>query len=173
MIRRPPRSTLFPYTTLFRSSDCSRMGGFKGESIGFERENCSVGRTARLGDSSSHSEGHLERADRRLLFLRARQYGLKVRGLFFAGHNADFDLLEAGLFEPPLQVAFGETRPTITIKIARPLEVVPGEVEYHDLSTRLEDAMGAADGLCRFLRMMQGLAEDHQIHALRLNRRVL
>src|SRR2546421_12353605 len=22
MIRRPPRSTLFPYTTLFRSSDC-------------------------------------------------------------------------------------------------------------------------------------------------------
>src|SRR3712207_7295115 len=23
MIRRPPRSTLFPYTTLFRSGDCS------------------------------------------------------------------------------------------------------------------------------------------------------
>src|SRR2546426_5833123 len=26
MIRRPPRSTLFPYTTLFRS-DCDRLGG--------------------------------------------------------------------------------------------------------------------------------------------------
>src|SRR5437867_9672077 len=26
MIRRPPRSTLFPYTTLFRSSRCSRLG---------------------------------------------------------------------------------------------------------------------------------------------------
>src|SRR3712207_8119164 len=25
MIRRPPRSTLFPYTTLFRSSACSRV----------------------------------------------------------------------------------------------------------------------------------------------------
>src|SRR5437588_1334801 len=25
MIRRPPRSTLFPYTTLFRSNDHSRM----------------------------------------------------------------------------------------------------------------------------------------------------
>src|SRR5258705_8102763 len=25
MIRRPPRSTLFPYTTLFRSLDCDRM----------------------------------------------------------------------------------------------------------------------------------------------------
>src|SRR5260221_1620961 len=29
MIRRPPRSTLFPYTTLFRSRiRCSRIGGF-------------------------------------------------------------------------------------------------------------------------------------------------
>src|SRR5438874_10515064 len=26
MIRRPPRSTLFPYTTLFRSSSASRLG---------------------------------------------------------------------------------------------------------------------------------------------------
>src|SRR5256885_11095150 len=25
MIRRPPRSTLFPYTTLFRSSDCASI----------------------------------------------------------------------------------------------------------------------------------------------------
>src|SRR5262245_63082867 len=27
MIRRPPRSTLFPYTTLFRSTDAERMEG--------------------------------------------------------------------------------------------------------------------------------------------------
>src|SRR4051812_49750759 len=27
MIRRPPRSTLFPYTTLFRSDDTLRVGG--------------------------------------------------------------------------------------------------------------------------------------------------
>src|SRR3712207_8581231 len=27
MIRRPPRSTLFPYTTLFRSVDAPRIGG--------------------------------------------------------------------------------------------------------------------------------------------------
>src|SRR5256885_8689798 len=26
MIRRPPRSTLFPYTTLFRSESCCRSG---------------------------------------------------------------------------------------------------------------------------------------------------
>src|SRR5438552_14722403 len=28
MIRRPPRSTLFPYTTLFRSNDRQAPGGF-------------------------------------------------------------------------------------------------------------------------------------------------
>src|SRR2546422_8597839 len=28
MIRRPPRSTLFPYTTLFRSSPFSRLGAW-------------------------------------------------------------------------------------------------------------------------------------------------
>src|SRR2546429_9532109 len=27
MIRRPPRSTLFPYTTLFRSRGCASLGG--------------------------------------------------------------------------------------------------------------------------------------------------
>src|SRR5688572_31204237 len=28
MIRRPPRSTLFPYTTLFRSSSCTSAFGY-------------------------------------------------------------------------------------------------------------------------------------------------
>src|SRR3712207_7493431 len=35
MIRRPPRSTLFPYTTLFRSSAVSHGGGF-GQATGRE-----------------------------------------------------------------------------------------------------------------------------------------
>src|SRR2546427_1530397 len=30
MIRRPPRSTLFPYTTLFRSSTCQHRCGAQG-----------------------------------------------------------------------------------------------------------------------------------------------
>src|SRR3712207_8939584 len=30
MIRRPPRSTLFPYTTLFRSPETVRAGGWGG-----------------------------------------------------------------------------------------------------------------------------------------------
>src|SRR5690554_7696758 len=38
MIRRPPRSTLFPYTTLFRSTDLSRNDGRDGET-GTEKDN--------------------------------------------------------------------------------------------------------------------------------------
>src|SRR2546429_7134844 len=34
MIRRPPRSTLFPYTTLFRSSDSGRRGRGRGRTNG-------------------------------------------------------------------------------------------------------------------------------------------
>src|SRR3712207_9369331 len=30
MIRRPPRSTLFPYTTLFRSAELFQAGGIEG-----------------------------------------------------------------------------------------------------------------------------------------------
>ena len=33
MIRRAPRSTLFPYTTLFRSSDCIQFGSLLGTKI--------------------------------------------------------------------------------------------------------------------------------------------
>src|SRR2546430_8414836 len=41
MIRRPPRSTLFPYTTLFRSQD------YRGESIDLERALATLAPTAR------------------------------------------------------------------------------------------------------------------------------
>src|SRR5688572_31738255 len=34
MIRRPPRSTLFPYTTLFRSGDDFNASGFSGNLSG-------------------------------------------------------------------------------------------------------------------------------------------
>src|SRR3989475_1734356 len=43
MIRRPPRSTLFPYTTLFRSPEEPRVHGA-------ERELAALGADARAGD---------------------------------------------------------------------------------------------------------------------------
>src|SRR2546430_5934093 len=37
MIRRPPRSTLFPYTTLFRSQNSLVSAGFEGNPLGYIR----------------------------------------------------------------------------------------------------------------------------------------
>src|SRR5260370_16671815 len=54
MIRRPPRSTLFPYTTLFRS--CVRCGGGFGSlsvlAAGLQRSRC-VCAASHLGISTS------------------------------------------------------------------------------------------------------------------------
>src|SRR2546430_10246442 len=48
MIRRPPRSTLFPYTTLFRSRDCSDRGA--------EYRRSGLGRSGQpMGRSEEHT----------------------------------------------------------------------------------------------------------------------
>src|SRR2546425_1303363 len=55
MIRRPPRSTLFPYTTLFRSlpgSDYRIRSGPGGESDGRDREE------GTRGEAAERSEEH-------------------------------------------------------------------------------------------------------------------
>src|SRR5256885_4154444 len=46
MIRRPPRSTLFPYTTLFRSQFCREFSATEG---------CSPGTGERLRRSEEHT----------------------------------------------------------------------------------------------------------------------
>src|SRR5256885_10478285 len=51
MIRRPPRSTLFPYTTLFRSTSCVR-------SASRPRPSRPRKRRARCASRSSRSEEH-------------------------------------------------------------------------------------------------------------------
>src|SRR5258708_25238169 len=78
MIRRPPRSTLFPYTTLFRSGRVARRGGHRGEmqlsaecSASLERDRCvaaaeqrvrslrrSVAGRQRLAAANERSEEH-------------------------------------------------------------------------------------------------------------------
>src|SRR5256885_5881715 len=52
MIRRPPRSTLFPYTTLFRSTQVHRVGG--AAHLVLDREE----RARRLGIHDLRSEEH-------------------------------------------------------------------------------------------------------------------
>src|SRR2546427_2777962 len=60
MIRRPPRSTLFPYTTLFRSRDASRSPEARGP-----RAECPPDRRgSRASPSPRSSQPRSERRDR-------------------------------------------------------------------------------------------------------------
>src|SRR3712207_7094458 len=63
MIRRPPRSTLFPYTTLFRSQD----GAVR------ERDGCVVDRRDR------HLQPHVDPASPKQLKGAAAQLGAQLR----------------------------------------------------------------------------------------------
>src|SRR5437764_2692548 len=64
MIRRPPRSTLFPYTTLFRSSVCKRVQAasitetFSGLSQAGEKSSSPVSTRAATGELDFRSEEH-------------------------------------------------------------------------------------------------------------------
>src|SRR2546421_7821446 len=85
MIRRPPRSTLFPYTTLFRSryADCWRTMGKRkridpgtaellrtdptlrllGERIAYREAKLAAARCARLARSEEHTSELQSRSD--------------------------------------------------------------------------------------------------------------
>src|SRR3712207_7826250 len=65
MIRRPPRSTLFPYTTLFRSGGLQR-GGDVGPVPGDAR-----GQQVRRGDQGAHA---LERGPTRVDHARSEEH---------------------------------------------------------------------------------------------------
>src|SRR3712207_8351779 len=72
MIRRPPRSTLFPYTTLFRSVGAAqRVERLPGRGLGVEGSGQVVGnrdgRRARVGALPPRSEEHTSE-------LQSRQY---------------------------------------------------------------------------------------------------
>src|SRR3712207_7152181 len=59
MIRRPPRSTLFPYTTLFRSAEGARRARPVGAAGGHARAGGAVGRgAARRGVHSAGAARH-------------------------------------------------------------------------------------------------------------------
>src|SRR3712207_6851998 len=82
MIRRPPRSTLFPYTTLFRSAHVGRVG-FEGEGapvegLGGLEVACVVARVAgrdqRLEVVRLDGERAAERSEEHTSELQSRQY---------------------------------------------------------------------------------------------------
>src|SRR5256885_11129661 len=58
MIRRPPRSTLFPYTTLFRSADASEVGVLRLDDATLDGEPPTRHRCGWAGDQAPRSEEH-------------------------------------------------------------------------------------------------------------------
>src|SRR5258706_108465 len=71
MIRRPPRSTLFPYTTLFRSSD--EDSGFPVDAPSRTRHRSQTAAFARAGSFCSAHRGRDRRGGRRLEKSRERR----------------------------------------------------------------------------------------------------
>src|SRR5438445_8018593 len=81
MIRRPPRSTLFPYTTLFRS----------GLPAGWD-PSCLYGRVLRVGRRGDHRGGTGDRSEEHTSELQSRQYLvcrllLEKKKIFFYKHE--------------------------------------------------------------------------------------
>src|SRR2546427_7366908 len=58
MIRRPPRSTLFPYTTLFRSSATRRKGDAETRRSGVRRPNPAAAGPGDPRENAARSEEH-------------------------------------------------------------------------------------------------------------------
>src|SRR3712207_7740235 len=80
MIRRPPRSTLFPYTTLFRSVRVARPGGAGAAAAARRRHGerrprrGALGRAAAHGDPDPRRHGHGLRSEEHTSELQSRQY---------------------------------------------------------------------------------------------------
>src|SRR3712207_6931684 len=77
MIRRPPRSTLFPYTTLFRSQVCKALGASDSDLVPFEKY---AGAADGLQSPSSVARAlfagaqNIERSEEHTSELQSRQY---------------------------------------------------------------------------------------------------
>src|SRR3712207_7845618 len=75
MIRRPPRSTLFPYTTLFRSRAAAPQGrGGEAEARRAGRRNSSDDRALALHSTLRRHRRRLGRSEEHTSELQSRQY---------------------------------------------------------------------------------------------------
>src|SRR3712207_7090395 len=101
MIRRPPRSTLFPYTTLFRSPDLRREDGDVeplGEPLVGEVASQEPGRVERVRDEAELQPAIAERVEERVR-LRAELPGRTPRRVL--RHEEAVELLVRYLHAEP------------------------------------------------------------------------
>src|SRR2546423_15154833 len=108
---------------LVMSSGSRDISNFSGE--WFRDPSTALGITERRRDPAIRFSAHES--------LRpSREYGLKIRTLFFPRDYANIDVLEAGVFQKLVQLHFAETEPVISVKLARPLEGMVQQIENHN-----------------------------------------
>src|SRR2546422_3895966 len=92
MIRRPPRSTLFPYTTLFRSPAGGERGAARGQSVADPAQG---GRAApgRAGDGTvgAQTDPSLRARDRKSTRLNSSHGYISSAVFFLKKKNTDLD----------------------------------------------------------------------------------
>src|SRR5258707_3717487 len=74
MIRRPPRSTLFPYTTLFRSLASGDVGGRLVQQAGQQSNDASLGLSAESQQDEVVTRKYSVRSEEHTSELQSRQY---------------------------------------------------------------------------------------------------
>src|SRR3712207_8996265 len=93
MIRRPPRSTLFPYTTLFRSRTFSTSVALLSSDDGSAREHCQAAYPGAACRSCLRSEEHPSELQSRQYLVCRLLLEKKTKSLF-ALFSAIFTVLE-------------------------------------------------------------------------------
>src|SRR2546421_8125600 len=94
MIRRPPRSTLFPYTTLFRS-----MSGPSGTA--FETRSAAAGASAAIGTATDRKSTRLNSSHDQISYA---VFCLKKKNKVSPEHNATIRPAGADLLEDELNL---------------------------------------------------------------------
>src|SRR5262245_62622797 len=102
MIRRPPRSTLFPYTTLFRSGDRRARGLLPGRDRGPQSDRLPARRRPRSEEHTSELQSLRHLVCRLLLEKKKR------RGTTSTYHHSSFTITHATLIRKP---------PTLTLQL--------------------------------------------------------
>src|SRR3712207_6990567 len=97
MIRRPPRSTLFPYTTLFRSRSSRRRRGRRGP--GWRRWVFGCGRSPAGATSCTTSSSCATRSEEHTSELQSRQY--LVCRLLLEKKNNTYNLHYSTIYKVP------------------------------------------------------------------------
>src|SRR5690349_22808844 len=100
MIRRPPRSTLFPYTTLFRSPHCFADRRIRGRRLGIRRDRFAA-HPARTEESRSEEHTSELQSRRDLVCRLLLEKKKKTRKVNASHQHKEHDENQCATSRPP------------------------------------------------------------------------